>query len=491
LRSLGIQTKLLLSVGLLATGYLFFLVLVVWTSTTTRQHLAIAADQLYPAAVTMQNVRTHFDRLNKEYQEAVLLADPAALKKASDSVNVIVAQLNDVGAKTSFNPAIEQQVQATLERFTALETRSNALYGKLASPSGDAPPGMQASVVALVRDNHDMELAFTDLNTAIGEKAFRAELNAVIAANLQQRILALVLFLVAVFCAVVTALVFEKEVVAPLCQSAQRLSAGADQVKVSALEFADTGQSLADSATKQTASIEETAAAAELLNALAKKSAVDCQSSAALMSLSQSKFDATNLSLAELVAAMQEIAISSGKVSKIIQVIDDISFQSNILALNAAVEAARAGDAGMGFAVVADEVRNLALRSAEAAKDSAKIVEESLQRSQLGKMKLDDVSASIQAVTQESHKVKVFIEQINQSNSAQTQGIAQIVDSLSLVEQVTQAAAAAAEESAAAAEELNQQSRTLKEIVDSLTFVVDGERAPLALEKRGRLLRAS
>src|SRR5271156_3316875 len=123
-----------------------------------------------------------------------------------------------------------------------------------------------------------------------------------------------------------------------------------------------------------------------------------------------------------MVQSMQEITGSSDKISKIIKVIDEIAFQTNILALNAAVEAARAGEAGMGFAVVADEVRSLAQRSAQAAKDTATLIEDSITRSREGKMKVDQVSFAIKVVTQDSTGVKILIDEVSLGSEEQSRG---------------------------------------------------------------------
>jgi methyl-accepting chemotaxis protein/methyl-accepting chemotaxis protein-1 (serine sensor receptor) len=144
--------------------------------------------------------------------------------------------------------------------------------------------------------------------------------------------------------------------------------------------------------------------------------------------------------------------------------------------LNAAVEAARAGEAGMGFAVVADEVRNLAQRSAQAAKDTAALIEESIAKSHDGGAKVDEVSAAIQAVTQEEVKVKTLVDEVNLSSQEQARGIAQIGKAILQMEKVTQSSAANAEQSAAAAEELTAQSENLKEIVGRLTVLVGASR---------------
>jgi methyl-accepting chemotaxis protein/methyl-accepting chemotaxis protein-1 (serine sensor receptor) len=164
-------------------------------------------------------------------------------------------------------------------------------------------------------------------------------------------------------------------------------------------------------------------------------------------------------------------------VAKIIKVIDEIAFQTNILALNAAVEAARAGEAGMGFAVVADEVRNLAQRCAQAAKDTAALIEESIVKSNDGKTKVDQVAVAIRAITEDSAKVKTLVDEVSLGSQEQTRGIEQVAKALTQMEQVTQQSAANAEESAAAAEELTAQASTLMEVVHQLSSMVGGGEA--------------
>jgi methyl-accepting chemotaxis protein/methyl-accepting chemotaxis protein-1 (serine sensor receptor) len=181
-----------------------------------------------------------------------------------------------------------------------------------------------------------------------------------------------------------------------------------------------------------------------------------------------------NRSLAEMMTSMRDIGASSGKISKIIKVIDEIAFQTNILALNAAVEAARAGEAGMGFAVVADEVRNLAQRSAQAARDTAGLIEDSIAKSGEGSRRLSEVVASIQAITEGAGKVKTLVDEVDASSKEQAIGIEQISKSIAQMDQVTQRTASNAEESAAASEALNAQSQTLLGVVERLQSIVGG-----------------
>jgi len=255
----------------------------------------------------------------------------------------------------------------------------------------------------------------------------------------------------------------------------QEIAHGADQVSSAAVQISSASQSLAEGTSEQAASLEETSASTEEINSMARRNSENSHSAADLVKQSEQRFAETNKSLADMVNAMNEINSSSDKISKIIKVIDEIAFQTNILALNAAVEAARAGEAGMGFAVVADEVRNLAQRCAQAARDTAVLIEESISKSNDGKQKVDHVAKAIHAITEQSTQIKTLVDEVNLGSQEQSRGIEQIGRAISQMEQVTQKAAASAEESASAAEELNAQSAALKDIVSRLNHTVGSE----------------
>jgi methyl-accepting chemotaxis protein/methyl-accepting chemotaxis protein-1 (serine sensor receptor) len=209
---------------------------------------------------------------------------------------------------------------------------------------------------------------------------------------------------------------------------------------------------------------------------MARKNSESSRSAADLVANAQQKFAQANQSLEEMVVAMSEITAGSGKISKIIKVIDEIAFQTNILALNAAVEAARAGEAGMGFAVVADEVRSLAQRSAQAAKDTAGLIEDSIAKSNGGKTKVDEVAAAIHTMTDEFSRIKLLVDEISLGSDEQAKGTGQIGRVITQMEHSTQKTAASAEESASVAEELTAQSMSLSEIVNRLAEMVGRNR---------------
>jgi methyl-accepting chemotaxis protein len=191
-----------------------------------------------------------------------------------------------------------------------------------------------------------------------------------------------------------------------------------------------------------------------------------------------------------MVASMREIDTSSDKVAKIIKVIDEIAFQTNILALNAAVEAARAGEAGMGFAVVADEVRNLAQRSAQAAKDTAVLIEDSIAHSKEGTTRLDQVAQAIRSITASAAQVKMLVDEVSLGSQEQARGIEQIAKAVAQMQQVTQKTAANAEESASASEEMAAQAESMKEFVGELQDVVGtDDQSPAAPLRSGKSLQ--
>ena len=260
-----------------------------------------------------------------------------------------------------------------------------------------------------------------------------------------------------------------------LLDAADELNRSSEQVASAAAEISSSSQALAQGASEQAASLEETSASGEELSAMTRKNADDAMHATSLMNDTSQVVEAANQTLDQMEASMHEINASSEKIGKIIRVIDEIAFQTNILALNAAVEAARAGNAGLGFAVVADEVRNLAQRSAQAAKDTAALIEESINKSGQGKVKLDDVSHAIHSITEKSAQVKCLIEELHASSGEQARGVEQISRAISQVDQVTRTSAASAEEAASAGEELNAQAESLRTVVGRLKELVGGE----------------
>jgi methyl-accepting chemotaxis protein/methyl-accepting chemotaxis protein-1 (serine sensor receptor) len=259
-----------------------------------------------------------------------------------------------------------------------------------------------------------------------------------------------------------------KDLAARMSESAERVSGGASMVSSSS-------RSLADGASQQAASLEETSASTEEIASITRKNADHALEVAGLMQQSAEGAVGVNQSLDRMVVQMNEIGNSSNKIARIIKVIDEIAFQTNILALNAAVEAARAGEAGLGFAVVADEVRNLAQRCAQAARDTAGLIEDSIVTSRDGNARLDQMAGNVRAMTENSTKVKSLVDEVNMGSQEQARGMEQIARAVMQMEQVTQRTAASAGESASAGADLNDHANALRALVHEMREMVGTE----------------
>jgi methyl-accepting chemotaxis protein/methyl-accepting chemotaxis protein-1 (serine sensor receptor) len=268
--------------------------------------------------------------------------------------------------------------------------------------------------------------------------------------------------------------VMVRRISAVLGHVAANMKESAEQVASAATQVSSASQSLAQGSSEQAASLEETSSSTAEINSMSQKNAENTKVAAELTGQVDQRVAAANQTLDQMVASMTEINASSDKVSKIIKVIDEIAFQTNILALNAAVEAARAGEAGMGFAVVADEVRNLAQRCAQAAKDTASLIEESLSKSHDGMEKLDQVTTAIRSITDSAAKVKTLVDEVQLGSQEQARGIEQISKAIAQMEQVTQKNAANAEESASASQELSAQADAMHAAAGELQAMVGG-----------------
>jgi methyl-accepting chemotaxis protein len=298
----------------------------------------------------------------------------------------------------------------------------------------------------------------------------------------QGNLIVFVVFCVSLIAAILAWWLTARGIARPIHRVIEGLNEGAEQVASGSGQVSSASQALAEGASEQASSLEETSSSLEEMSSMTKQNADHAQQANNLMKEANQVIHEANESMTQLTTSMEEISRASEETSKIIKTIDEIAFQTNLLALNAAVEAARAGEAGSGFAVVADEVRNLAMRAADAARNTSNLIEDTVKKIGTGSGLVMGTNEAFSAVAGSASKVGELVAEIAAASHEQAQGIEQINTAVAEADKVTQQNAANAEESASASEEMNAQAEHIKEMVVGLIALVGGG----AKQMRGR-----
>ncbi|MDR2368972.1 MAG: methyl-accepting chemotaxis protein [Deltaproteobacteria bacterium] len=295
-------------------------------------------------------------------------------------------------------------------------------------------------------------------------------------------IIMLSVIIVGLLVGLVFAIAFIQNLNKSLIKLDQDLVDRSNQVKNLADQLTANSKTLAEGAYRSSTSLEETSSALEQLSSMTKRNASNSLEADQLMQQASESVIRAQTSMDNVIEAMSEISTSGSEIGKIIKSIDDIAFQTNLLALNAAVEAARAGEAGAGFAVVAEEVRNLASRSADAAKNTATLIESTTRNINSGSQMVNYTAENFRVVTDHSNKVAQLIGEVAEASKEQSVGIEQISKAVNSLDQVTQANAASAEESSHIADTLGAEEEKLVSTIEEINTLVSGTRghAPLA-----------
>ena len=260
-----------------------------------------------------------------------------------------------------------------------------------------------------------------------------------------------------------------------LDKALHQVAIGADQVASASVQVSTGGQSLSQGASEQASSLEEVSSSLQEMSSMTKQNTLNAKEAKGVADQARNSADKGVESMNRMSSAINQIKSSSAATAKIVKTIDEIAFQTNLLALNAAVEAARAGDAGRGFAVVAEEVRNLAMRSADAAKNTASLIEEAVKNSENGVAINAEVLNNFQEIAEKTNKVSQVVAEIAAASDQQDQGINQLNKAVEQLNQLTQQNAANAEESASAAQQMSSQSEEMRSMIAGFTLTNSAE----------------
>ncbi|MFK5953674.1 MAG: methyl-accepting chemotaxis protein, partial [Desulfobacterium sp.] len=294
------------------------------------------------------------------------------------------------------------------------------------------------------------------------------------------KVIILVGVAIAFLAGIFVAIILIRGITGPIHRITRGMNEGSTQVAVAAGQVSSSSQSMAEGASRQAAAIEETSSSMEEMASMTKKNAENATHADTLMKEVSQVVQRANGSMAQLTGSMAEISKASEETSKIIKTIDEIAFQTNLLALNAAVEAARAGEAGAGFAVVADEVRNLAMRAADAAKNTEKLIEEILIKVKDGSTLVGNTNDAFGQVSQSTEKVGHLVFEISEASMEQSSGIDQVNIAIADVDKVIQHTVVNADSSATSAEEMRFQAELLRGYVEELIVLMTGSSQSMA-----------
>ncbi len=382
----------------------------------------------------------------------------------------LLARLNDIEKAATLGKD-KNNIKTMRTQFAAYETGFNKVLDLIHEGKIETPQEGNEAMVPYKDAIHGLENAARGFS-AEGAKRIAGTENEIRNLAGQAMFIMMVLILLSIAGGAVICIFAIRSITRPLKEAIAGLGEGADQVAAASGQVSSASQQLAEGASEQAAAIEETSSSLEEMSSMTKQNADNADQANKLMSGTKETVARASETMDKLTASMGEISRASEETFKIIKTIDEIAFQTNLLALNAAVEAARAGESGAGFAVVADEVRNLAMRAAEAAKNTANLIEGTVKKVKEGSELVEKTDAEFREVAFSVGKSGQLVGEISAASSEQAQGIEQVNKAVIEMDKVVQQNAANAEESASASEEMSAQAGRMKNIVVELVAMV-------------------
>lgn len=472
MKRLSITAKIWLSIGFFVLGYIVSIVLGQLQGLATERTLRTTSEALFPAAQRSQEAEAAFQRMVKGFGDAVITQDAAGLARAKEDGKFMVQTLRSVASIPGLSGERSEEAKRLAASGEQLATDAGDLYGSVLAN----PANMNAQAQEKM---HTLATRTDELNASLAKakelfsRDLQGQLSAVGQSSAKQRLLALVVFgITLVVAAVVVSLTIRRSITGPVLRVIDGVQEAANGAAHASEEMSECGQAVQKDATEQAACVEETSASLEEISATARQNASRAGAADNLMQEARQTVTRASDAMNDLTASMDLIAKSSNQVAGVLKSIDEIAFHTNILALNAAVEAARAGEAGAGFSVVAGEVRSLAQRAAEAARNSADMVEKTIADVGKGVGLVAQAHRSFQEVSMKISSGGEMVSQIAASSREQAQGVDHVSEAISRIETVTQNNAANAHRTAEVASAMSDQVHATRKHLAELVNLV-------------------
>jgi methyl-accepting chemotaxis protein len=467
-----------------------------WGITQTRNGLYEVAEVSLPSILLLKDTQYEYQRIQTALRT---LKDPTLSRQIRELQFQYIEDARarytkDLGEYDPIERVAEEDrlYQIFLGQLEGLRDLNN-LY--IETAKGLLQPGadMYAIIARLndIEQNQGQYEAFNNLQTALDELVEYVihyygveEIERIEAAANLMNVIIIVVAIIGFGLAVALGVIISRAISKPVNGITQELYSSAGSLESASSQVSSSSQELSSGASELASSVEEMTSSIEELQSIIESNTKNTNEGKGMSDVAYQQAQESSKLMNDLGDAIEEIDENSRKVAKVIKVIDDIAFQTNILALNAAVEAARAGDAGRGFAVVADQVKNLAQKSAEAAKETATLIEDALSSVVEGKHKSESVKENSIKSGEAMEKINTIMDEISRASTEQLKGANQVTKAISQINAVVQQTSSTSEENAAAGEELMAQAETLGEIVVRLNTIVKGGDAQQEIAKR-------
>jgi methyl-accepting chemotaxis protein len=474
LKNMKLGTKIGLGFGVVLVLMIGIATLSLVKMSGLNADMDVMVSDRFPKTVLANDITDNINQVARSARNIVIMVDQAGMEKEAATIKEAMKVVNDrleklgstiksVKGKEILKSVLDARAAYSGPRDEAVKL---ALEGKKQEATAVLLGKLRPLQLTYMKQVDQLVQYQAELMKEAGKEAKET--------YVRSRTFILLLSLISLLLGCGLAYLITRSITRPINKVAEGLSDGAEQVASASTQVASASQSLAEGASEQAAGLEETSSSMEEMSSMTKQNADNANQANTLMRNTTQVVEEANQAMKDLTRSMGEISAASEETGKIIKTIDEIAFQTNLLALNAAVEAARAGEAGAGFAVVADEVRNLAMRAAEAAKNTSNLIEGTVKKIKNGSDIVSKTNEAFEKVAGGSRKVAELVSEITAASQEQAQGIDQISKAVSEMDRVVQQNAASAEESASASEEMNAQAEQMKEFVAELMAVIGG-----------------